>query len=221
MSSVTSRPRDFNHGLLDMSSSLSNQFVLLTIVIACLTVGEFSTTASGADPGSAAATTRALREESPATRPTDAFIHPGLLSNEEDFRRMKAMVDAGKEPWKSDWEKLIANRHASLKWQAHPAAVIFRGKERGQTEPQNYAQLFNDTAAAYSLALRWRISGDSAYGGKAVEILNAWAATLTKLSGSTDVCLAGGIYGYQFANAAEIMRSFDGWDRQDFRAFRR
>ena len=93
-------------------------------------------------------------------RKTAAFIHPGLLCTEADFQRMKAMVDAGREPWKSDWEKLIANRHASLKWKPNAAEVIYRGKARGQTERQNYAQLYNDAAAAYSLALRWRISGD-------------------------------------------------------------
>jgi len=129
------------------------------------------------------------------------------------------MVDAGQEPWTSDWKKLIANKHASLKWEPHPVSVIFRGKSKDQAAPENYAQLFNDTAAAYSCALRWRISGDRAYGLKAVEILNAWSSTLTKVTGNSDACLAAGIYGYQLANAAEIMRSFDGWDRKDFARF--
>ena len=137
---------------------------------------------------------------------TGPFVHPGLLHNDEDFRRMKSEVDAGEEPWKSAWEKLILNKHASLKWEPNPVAVVIRGKGRDQTEPENYAKLFNDTAAAYTLALRWRISGDDAYGQKAVEIMNAWSSTLTKVSGSSDSHLAAGIYGYQFANAAEIMR---------------
>ena len=129
------------------------------------------------------------------------------------------MVDAGREPWKSDWEKLIANPHASLKWEPRPAEVIYRGKARGQTERENYVQLYRDTATAYSLALRWRISGDPAYGRQAVVVLNAWAATLTKISGDSNACLALGIYGYQFACAAEIMRTFDGWDPKDFARF--
>ena len=151
---------------------------------------------------------------------TGAFVHPGLLSTEEDFQRMKVMVDAGREPWKADWEKLIGNRHASLKWKPNPAAVIYRGKERGQTERENYAQLYQDAAAAYSMALRWRISGDAAYARKAVEILNAWGATLTKITGNSNSCLAAGLYGYQMANAGEIMRSFDGWEPKDFAQFK-
>jgi hypothetical protein len=203
-----------------MSQMLSVRFITLVITVACLTAYSFST-ACAADPDvTPDVTPSAIRQASPQTmRKTGAFIHPGLLCNDEDFRRMKAMLDAAREPWKSDWEKLIANKHASLKWEPHPAAVIFRGKARDQTEPENYAQLFNDTAAAYSCALRWRISGDPAFGRKAVDILNAWATTLTKVSGNSDACLAAGIYGYQFANAAEIMRSFDGWDRRDFARF--
>jgi hypothetical protein len=175
-----------------------------------------------ADPGAAVrqASPQAVGQASPqAVGHTGLFVHPGLLSNEEDFRRMKAMVSAGREPWKSDWEKLIANPHASLKWEPHPASVIYRGIDRGQTERENYAQLYQDAAAAYSLALRWRISGDPAYGRKAVQILNAWGTTLTKISGNSNADLASGIYGYEMANAAEIMRSFDGWDRSDFGRF--
>ena len=52
-----------------------------------------------------------------------------------------------------------------------------------------------------------------------MEILNAWASTLTKVTGSPDSCLALGIYGYQLADAAEIMRTFDEWDRKDFSQF--
>jgi hypothetical protein len=197
--------------------------IALTMIIALLAAPTSSSVASADDldvPATTAAP--AVRQQSGrSVRKPGTFIHPGLLCSDEDFRRIRAMLEAGREPWKSDWEKLIANRHASLKWEPHPAAVIYRGKARDQTEPENYAQLFNDTAAAYALALRWRISGDPAYGRKAVEILNAWATTLTKVSGSSDACLAAGIYGYQFANAAEIMRSFDGWNRLDFERFQR
>lgn len=150
----------------------------------------------------------------PAPATPGAFVHPGLLHNDDDFRRMKENLNS--EPWQSGWQRLIANRHASLDWTPRPVAVVVRGK---CDLPQNYALLFNDIAAAYACALRWRISGDHLYADKSVEIMNAWSSTLTKVTGSSDACLAAGIYGYEFANAAEIMRSYDGWKPDDFARF--
>jgi len=146
-----------------------------------------------------------------------AFVHPGLLHNDDDFRRMKENLKS--EPWQSGWQRLIANRHSSLDWTPRPVAVVVRGRDRLATQPENYRQLFNDIAAAYACALRWRISGDHRYADKSVEIMNAWSSTLTRITGSTDACLAAGIYGYEFANAAEIMRSYDGWKPDDFARF--
>jgi hypothetical protein len=154
-------------------------------------------------------------EQEPAT--SAAFVHPGLLHNDDDFRRMKENLE--REPWQSGWQKLIANRHSSLDWKPRPVAVVVRGRDRLATQPENYRLLFNDIAAAYACALRWRISGDHLYADKSVEIMNAWSSTLTKITGSTDACLAAGIYGYEFANAAEIMRSYDGWKPEDFARF--
>ena len=148
-----------------------------------------------------------------------AFVHPGLLLNEEDFKRIRIHLDC--EPWKSGWERLLKNSHAQLGYQPRPVEVIVRGRDRLHTERENYPLLYNDIAAAYACALRWRISGDDRYAEKAVEILNAWSATLKKLSGSTDVCLAAGIYGYEFANAAEIMRTYQGWKPEDFARFQK
>ena len=148
-----------------------------------------------------------------------ALAHPGLLHNEEDFARMRSHI--GREPWKSGWEKLIANRHAQLSYRPRPVEVVVRGRDGAHTETENYALLFNDIAAAYACALRWRISGDPAYAEKSVEILNAWSSTLKKLSGSTDLDLAAGIYGYEFANAAEIMRTYQGWKPDDFVRFQK
>jgi len=142
--------------------------------------------------------------------------HPGLLHTEADFKRMRERVAAGAEPWKSGWERLTASRHTSLKWKPRPAGKIVRG--RGP-EHENYHLLYTDIATAYACALRWRVSGDKAYADKAVEVMNAWSSTLKEVTGSSDRFLASGIYGYEFANAAEIMRDYAGWDRADFKRF--
>jgi hypothetical protein len=95
--------------------------------------------------------------------------------------------------------------------------VVFRGANGRDRE--NYHALYNDAAAAYALALRWHVSGDDRYADKGVEVLNAWAATLTAIRGTSDRYLASGVYGYQLANAAELLRGYPGWKADDFRRF--
>lgn len=146
------------------------------------------------------------------------FVHPGLLHTEADFARMKAKVAAKDQPWLDGWNRLLANRHAQLDWNPRPLPKVVRGQVPG--EGQNYATFFNDVHAAYQLALRWKVSGEAAYADKSIAIMNAWSATLKEVTGSSDRFLAAGIYGYQFANAAEIMRDYPGWAKADFERFR-
>lgn len=136
---------------------------------------------------------------------------------------MVAKVAASAAPWSTSWARLTANSHASLSYSPHFAAVLSRGNDGVHAD--NSSSLFNDVAAAYQCALRWKISGDTAYADKAVSIMNGWSATLTAiygtsgLNGDNDGILMAGIQGYQFANAAEIMRGYAGWADADFKAF--
>jgi len=153
------------------------------------------------------------------TASAQVFVHPGLLHKQSDFDRMSTKVAAGAQPWKSDWDLLVANNHSSLtRSYANPApAIIYRGFDGTHTE--NYATLFNDIASAYATALRYKITGDTAYANRSVAIMNSWSASLTQISGTSDKFLASGIYGYEFANAAEIMRDYAGWAPADFSRF--
>jgi hypothetical protein len=63
--------------------------------------------------------------------------------------------------------------------------------------------------------------GRHAYADRAVAFLNAWSSTLTEITGNADRYLAAGIYGLQFANAAEIMRTYSGWAATDFARFQK
>ncbi|AZE55172.1 hypothetical protein C4K03_3017 [Pseudomonas synxantha] len=148
-----------------------------------------------------------------------AFVHPGLLQTEEDFIRIREKLANRNQPWLAGWQKLIANRHASLAWNPSPVAVVYRGADG--RHPENYARLFNDAAAAYALALRWQLSGDTAYADKAVAMLNQWSTTLTAIEGTSDRFLASGLYGYQLANAAELLRGYSKWTAADFHQFQR
>jgi hypothetical protein len=147
------------------------------------------------------------------------FKHPGLLNTTADFDRMKTKVDANAEPWLSGYKMLTNNSHSSVNYTATPSEVVYRGSDGEHAE--NYGQLYNDIAAAYATALRWKVSGDEAYAKKSIEIMNAWSATLKELGGNNDKNLAAGLYGYEFANAAEIMRTYKGWSASDFARFQK
>lgn len=144
-----------------------------------------------------------------------SFEHPGLLHTERDFERMRTKVQAGEEPWAATWKTLIGYEDTSLEQTPQPQPTLVRGGEG-----ENYLVLIDDLRAMYGLALAWNISKDERYGALAVRFLNAWSSTLTAISGTTDRYLAAGLYGYQLANVAEIMRSFPGWADADQAAFR-
>jgi hypothetical protein len=149
-----------------------------------------------------------------AVAPAPAFAHPGLLHTQADLDRIAAKVEAGAQPYLAGWQRLTANGHAQSGWKAKPQATVYRGAGT----PQNFVTLYNDVHAAYQNALRWRLTGDRAHGDAARDILNAWSGTLTKVTGSADRFLAVGIQGYQFANAAELMRGYPGFDLDRFKA---
>lgn len=135
------------------------------------------------------------------------FTHPGMLHNAGDINRAKVRVAAGTDPWLSGWNRLTANSRSQSTWTNRATATIIRGGTG-----QNYGLLYNDIAAAYQNALRWRVGGTEANAQCAATILNAWSRTLTTVTGNADRFLAAGIYGWQFANACELMRGYGGFD---------
>ena len=182
------------------------------------TLGPLGLLGCGAGTGSASASQSPRLLAATST----SFVHPGLLHTQADFDRMRQKVAASAAPWIEGWNKLTANSHASLSWTPNPQAIISRGADNSY--PDNSGIFFNDVAAAYACALRWKVSGDSAYADKAVQIMNAWSATLTTIGGvsgnpGNDGYLMAGIQGYQFANAAEIMRAYAGWAAADVARF--
>jgi regulation of enolase protein 1 (concanavalin A-like superfamily) len=143
-----------------------------------------------------------------------AFVHPGLLNTAADFDRMRDNVALGIEPWKSGYAALTASWMGQQNggWAPRAQATITRGATN------NTSILYNDIAVCYGSALRWKVSGDTAYADQAVRILNAWAYTLTAVNGDTNVLLTE-LYSYQFCCAAEIMRTYPGWNATDFAQF--
>ncbi|WP_256709389.1 RICIN domain-containing protein [Paenibacillus sp. FSL H8-0548] len=148
-----------------------------------------------------------VMDDNSAAAAATTFAHPGLLHTQTDFDRMKLMVDTGTQPYLNGWTQLVNSPLSQSGWNPRATATISRGGTG-----DNVALLFNDIARAYQNALLWKIGGNTANGDTARDILNAWSSTLTTITGNADRYLASGLYGYQMANAAEIMRGYPGFN---------
>jgi hypothetical protein len=144
---------------------------------------------------------------------TGVFRHPGLLVTEPDFVRIREHIRRGEQPWADWWNKLCADRFAVLDTRPYPVA----GAYRADGSKNN---LYVDIWRAWSLALRWKIGGDTRHADKVVEFLDAWANTLkvvgTVPPGSSahddhTFIIMAGIQGHQWAQVAELMRDYAGW----------
>jgi hypothetical protein len=136
------------------------------------------------------------------------FPHPGLLHGRADLDRIRRKVAAGEQPWKAGFEALRAHPQSRSDWKRRgPFAVV----ARGAPADRHNAEMVADANATYQNALMWCVTGDEAHARKAVEVLDAWAATLERMEGR-DVQLAAGLNGFKLVNAAELIRyTYPGW----------
>ncbi len=142
------------------------------------------------------------------------FAHPGILNTAADFTRMATQVAANAQPSLEDWQNLQANSYAQLGLTPNPQADVDRGGSIN-----NFAKLWQDEDRAYDDALEWKVTGNVAYANQAVTFLNAWSSTNTEVTGDSDRFLASGLYGFQWANIAEIMRTYSGWSAANITQF--
>ncbi len=138
---------------------------------------------------------------------TSPFAHPGILHTQADFDRMTQMVNAGTQPYLDGYNQLVNSTLSSSNWTPRATATIIRGGTG-----DNVSLLSIDVARAYQNALLWKITGNTANGDTARNILNDWSSTLTSITGAAERYLAAGLNGYQMANAAEIMRGYSGFN---------
>ena len=148
--------------------------------------------------------------------PQRGFIHPGGLHTRADFDRIKALLAAGNEKVTAAYNVLKTAGYAQPGTGTSPVETIVRGGGSGE----NYINAARGGAIAYQNALRWQIEGNEACAKNAVKVLMAWANTTKGIGGDTNYALAAGLYGYAFAQAAELVRDYDGWSAEDFQTFR-
>ncbi|MGX5211777.1 alginate lyase family protein [Streptomyces violaceus] len=164
---------------------------------------------AGASGLLAPATARAAGHQTSRTQ----FTHPGLLHTVDDIVRMKAAVAAKESPVYDGYLALAAHARSKSTYSVQNTGQI-TSWGRGPTNFQN--QAVADSAAAYQTALMWCITGESAYADKARDILNAWSASLTAITGA-DGPLGAGLQAFKFVNAAELLRhsGYGGWAKED------
>lgn len=151
--------------------------------------------------------------------PAQPFVHPGILHTRPEIDWARSKVSAGAQPWKGSWDRLTANSFAQLAYAQNPQQEVCAGGN-GCPGGETFMPMARDCAAAYQLALRYRLSGDTRFADKAIAILDAWSAAFVSFTGDSNAGLRSGLYGYQFAASAELLRDYPGWPAERFTRFK-
>ena len=192
---------------------------------------------------SLASNLKAVSLDCAAVVETPGFVHPGILVDKTQLDFVKAKILAGQEPWLSAFNKAKSSYLGSKSYVAKPVAIVQCSQgSYTTTYPQSGCVAQNqDAVAAYNQALLWYYTGDATYANKSIEIMNAWASTLTEIKfdqprdvngvatygGTTGTriyangMLQGGWSAQNLTRAAEIMRytykspTTGGWSEAD------
>lgn len=146
---------------------------------------------------------------SPVAKPAAAFRHPGVLVTTAQLDLVRSKLAAGAEPWKTAYEAMRTSAYASLDRAPTPYEIVecgsYSNPNIGCTEERE------DALAAYTQALLWYLTKDRRHAQKAIEIMDAWSASITDHTNS-NAPLQTGWSGASWARAAELIRyTYDGW----------
>ncbi|PSM38197.1 hypothetical protein C6Y14_38320 [Streptomyces dioscori] len=142
-------------------------------------------------------------EAAPAT-----FAHPGVTVSRGQLDFARQQVNAGAQPWKGAYDQMMSSKYGSLTRTAKPRAVV----ECGSYSNPNYGctDEREDAIAAYTQALAWYVTRDARYAKKAIELMDAWSATIRDHTNS-NAPLQTGWAGSSWPKAAEIIKyTYDG-----------
>jgi hypothetical protein len=146
----------------------------------------------------APAASAAVTPMAPAT-----FVHPGVLVSQSQLDFVRGRVNAGAAPWTAAFNQMKASSYASLTRTAKPRAVVecgsFSNPNLGCTDERE------DAIAAYTDALMWYITQNTAYAKESIALMDAWSATITSHTNS-NAPLQTGWAGSVWPRAAEIIR---------------
>jgi hypothetical protein len=145
------------------------------------------------------------------------FVHPGVLVSHSQLEFVRWMVLLKQQPWKGAFDQMLANPMAAADRVPKPFVLVecgsFSNPNIGCTEERQ------DALAAYANALAWYITKDRKYANKAIELMDAWSATITGHLQSNGP-LQTGWAGSSWPRAAEIIRyTYHGWKKSSVERF--
>jgi hypothetical protein len=107
------------------------------------------------------------------------FVHPGILSTQEDLDQLKSVVTTQPQHPKTVYYNRMKNWEGSDYRYQHQALSVVTVKAGGVVEEE--LRFRRDAQAAYACALQWVITGDERYMRKSKQILNDWAKSFVRL----------------------------------------
>lgn len=141
------------------------------------------------------------------------FKDEGLLNSLAELDFIKGKIEAGVNPWKSNFEKMKKSQYALRDYEPSPFPAPYSGINGANS--QGAEEEGADAAAAYTQALMWYFTGDEVYAENTVKILNAWAETIQTHDGA-NWYLNTGWYGSVFPQAAQIMKlTYPKWTEEE------
>lgn len=161
---------------------------------------------------------------------TSGFYHPGCLHSQQDFDRIRDDIKNHTRKGVTDtWNIFKDNdkvRQTDFFLATNPGIRHLERFNMGG----NFANCHRDFGACYVKAIYWKLMHDSSnpveaanakrYADDAVRIFNCYAKQIIGIRGDSNFALLTGFQGWELANAAEILRDYDGWSRSDYVRFR-
>ncbi|GAB3817800.1 alginate lyase family protein [Kribbella italica] len=145
--------------------------ILLAAACAALVAGTLSSPAVAAPKAEPA-----LAHQPSAVLAPGTFTHPGVGVSRQQLDFVRAKVQAGAQPWTNAFNQAKNSAYGSLSRTAKPRAVVecgsYSNPNNGCTDERE------DAIAAYTNALVWYITRDDRYAQKAIQLMDAWSATI-------------------------------------------
>src|SRR5689334_20488709 len=140
------------------------------------------------------------------------FTHPGVLVSRAQLDFVKTKVQQQAQPWTAAYTQMLASRYASLSRVPAPRATVecgsYSNPNNGCTDERE------DAIAAYTDALIWYLTGNTAYAQKSIALMDAWSATI-KAHTNSNAPLQTGWAGSVWPRAAEIIKhAYGNWPNQ-------
>jgi len=145
----------------------------------------------------------------------EPFKHPGVLVSKSQLDFVKSKLS--QEPWKSEHDKMMKSKFASLSFEAKPWKVVECGY---YSKPDNGCTNETESAiSAYTHALIWYYTGDKAHANKAIEIMDKWSGVITGHNNS-NAPVQSAWTGAMWPRAGEIIKHTNaGWDEHKVKLF--